>query len=65
MGAHKDAIQGAVVLGVAVISALLDSAFNTLVGMAIHKHFLLLVWCKDSMTRFVFSIHPVAFPEEM
>ena len=36
MGAHQDAVQRAVVLVLAVISALLDGAFDTLVGMTVH-----------------------------
>ena len=39
MGAHLNALQRAVVLGVAVVSAGCDSAGNTLVGMAVHSHF--------------------------
>jgi hypothetical protein len=42
MGAHHDAIQGTVVLGVAVIGALLNGAFDALIGMTIHGSFLLL-----------------------
>ena len=37
MGAHQDAVQGAVVLGIAVVSAGLDGAFNALVGMTVHR----------------------------
>ena len=37
MGTHQDPVQGAVVLGVAVIGAGLDGAFNALVGMAVHN----------------------------
>jgi succinate dehydrogenase hydrophobic anchor subunit len=36
VGAHGDAIQGAVIGIVAVVSALLDSAFDTFVGMTAH-----------------------------
>ena len=43
MGTNHDLIQGAVVLGVAVVCAGLDGAFNALVGMAIHNRFLLLI----------------------
>ena len=42
VGAHQDPVQRAVVLVLAVISALLDGAFDALVSMAIHSHFLLL-----------------------
>ena len=41
VGADQNAIQRAVVLAVAVISALLYGAFDALVGMAVHIHFLL------------------------
>ena len=37
VGAHEDPVQRAVVLGVAMMSALLDSAFNALVGVAVHS----------------------------
>ena len=43
MGTHQDAIQAAVVLGVAVISALLNSALDALVGTTVHDQFLLLL----------------------
>ena len=38
VGAHGDPVQGAVVGVVAVVSALLDGAFDTLVGMTAHKN---------------------------
>lgn len=41
MGADQDAVQGAVVFGVAVISTSLHSTLNTLVCVAIHRNFLL------------------------
>ena len=37
MGTHQDAVQGAVVLGIAVVGTGLDGAFNAFVGMAIHN----------------------------
>lgn len=37
MGAHQDAIQGAVVLISAVMRALLDGTFDTLICMTIHR----------------------------
>ena len=37
MGAHQNLIQGAVVFVTAVVRALLDGAFDTLVGMTVHK----------------------------
>ena len=36
MGTHHDLVQRAVVLGVAVVSALLDGAFDALVGIVVH-----------------------------
>jgi hypothetical protein len=42
VGAYQDAVQGAIVLGVAVISAGLDGALDALVGMMVHLFFLLL-----------------------
>ena len=42
MGAHQDSIQGAVVFGIAVVSALLNGAFDALVCLVVHTIFLLL-----------------------
>ena len=36
MGTHQDAVQGAVVLILAMMGALLDGAFDTFVGMTVH-----------------------------
>ena len=41
MGTHHDPLQRAVVLSVAVVSALGNGAFDALVGMTVHIHFLL------------------------
>ena len=41
VGAYQDAVQRAIVLGIAVISALLNGAFDALVGIAVHVLFLL------------------------
>lgn len=43
MGAHKDAVQGAVVLGTAVMDALVHRALNALIGVTVHAEFLLLL----------------------
>ena len=43
MGTHQDLIQGAVVLALAVVCALLNGAFDGLVCIAIHVFFLLLI----------------------
>jgi hypothetical protein len=49
VGAHQNPVQRAVVLGIAVVSAGLDSAFDALVGMTVHKKILLFVWYGLSM----------------
>ena len=41
MGTYQDLLQGAVVLLVAMMGALLDSTLNALVSMAVHNRFLL------------------------
>ena len=38
VGTHQDPVQGTEVLIVAVIDTLLDSTFDALVGMAVHKN---------------------------
>ena len=60
VGAHQDADQRAVVLGVAVISAGLDGTLNTLVCVAVHIHFLLLLDYGLIMRFLRKSIHTVA-----
>ena len=37
MGAHQNGIQGAVVLGSAVVGALIYGTFDALVGVTVHK----------------------------
>ena len=54
VGAHHNAIQGTVVLGVAVICTLLDGALNALICVTVHCSFLLFVWYSGSMTHFSF-----------
>ena len=41
MGAYQNAVQRAEVLGVAVICALLNGAFDALVGIGVHFAYLL------------------------
>ena len=65
MGADHDTVQRAIVLGVAVISALLHSAFNALVGMTIHGVFLLLLNYSVSIRLFQKTIPTVAFWKKM
>ena len=49
MGAHQDLVQGAVVLTLAVVCALLNGAFDALVGIAVHIVFLLFIGFCNSM----------------
>ncbi len=51
VGAHQDPIQAAEVLAVTVVCALLDSTFDTLVGVAVHIHSLLHWVFADSMCQ--------------
>ena len=51
MGAHQDFVQRAVVLGIAVVSAGCDGAFDALVGIAVHLSYLLLFGFALSMTE--------------
>ena len=51
MGAHQDLIQRAVVLGIAVVSAGGDGAFDALVGIAVHLDSLLLFGFGFSMAE--------------
>ena len=41
MGAYQDLVQGAVILLITVMGALLDSTLDALVGIAVHNRFLL------------------------
>ena len=61
MGAHQNAVQRTVVLGIAMVSTLLYSTLNTLVGMTIHRLILLLLNYKPSMCHKQKAIHTVAF----
>ena len=63
MGAYKDAIQGAVVLGVAVIGALLDGALDALIGMTVHVFSSFLFGAAIVWAVFRFPYIPVAFWE--
>ena len=49
VGTHQDLVQSAVVLALAVVGALMDGAFDALIGIAVHSHFLLLFWFGSSM----------------
>ncbi len=49
VGTHQNALQGAVVFGVAVVGTLLHGALYALVGMAAHLRFLLFCNFRDSM----------------
>ena len=63
--ANQDAIQAAVVLGIAMVSALLHGAFNALVCMTIHRYFLLLLNYSPIMCVYQNSIHAVAFSDQI
>ena len=65
MGAHQNPVQRAVVLGVAMVCAGLNSTFDALIGMAVHHEFLLFFWCRNSMSSFHFSIRAVAFRKKI
>ena len=64
VGAHQNAVQRAVVLAVAVVSAGLNGAFDALVSITVHSSFLLLfdsglVWltaCERNMEKFSFAL---------
>ena len=58
MGTHQNPVQRAVVLGIAVVSAGLDGAFDALVCMTVHKKNLLLFG-----TGLVWPIGKIAFKE--
>jgi hypothetical protein len=62
VGTHHNAIQGTIVLGITMVCAGLDGAFDALVGMAVHSISSFFMWYKDSMVNFEFYIHAVAFP---
>ena len=51
VGAHQDAVQGAVVFGIAVVSALLNGALDALVCLIVHVVFLLLFGFCISMSQ--------------
>ena len=51
MGADLDPIQRAVVLGFAVVGALMNGALHALVGMAAHNLYLLLRRFRHSLLR--------------
>ena len=51
VGTHQNLVQSAVVLALAMVCALVNGALDALVGIAVHGHFLLLIWFGNSMTR--------------
>jgi hypothetical protein len=55
--ANQNAVQGAVVFGIAVISALLNGAFDALVCLAVHRCFLLLFGFGFSMPAIQKKMH--------
>ena len=57
VGADHDAVQRAVVLIPTVMGALSDGAFDALVSMAVHTHFLLCFGVEASMPPKIKFIH--------
>ena len=51
VGTNQDLIQGAVVVAVAVVSALGNGTFDALICIAVHFLFLLYIWDMFSMCR--------------
>ena len=51
MGTHHDLIQRAVVLLIAMMCTLADSAFDGFVGMAVHKNSLLCFWIRKQYVQ--------------
>ena len=69
MGTHQNPVQRAVILAFAVVRALMDGAFNALVGMTIHCCFLLLFGFGHSMAErakgILEKVSKLAFPTIM
>ena len=61
VGAHQNLVQRAVVLVLAVVCAVPDGTFNTLVGVVVHLKILLFIWFVCSMPDFPQAIREVAF----
>ena len=61
MGAHQNLVQRAVVLVLAVVCAVPDGTFDTLVGVVVHLKILLFIWFVCSMPDFPRAIRKVAF----
>ena len=61
VGAHQNLVQRAVVLVLAVVCAVLDGTFDTLVGVVVHLKILLFIWFGCSMPDFLQAIREVAF----
>ena len=61
VGAHQNLVQRAVVLVLAVVCAVLNGTFDTLVSVVVHLKILLFVWFVCSMPDFPQAIRKVAF----
>ena len=61
VGAHQNLVQRAVILVLAVVCAVLDGTFDTLVGVVVHLKNLLFIWFGSSMPDFPRAIRKVAF----
>ena len=60
VGAHQNAVQGAVILSTAVMHALVNCAFDALIGMTIHDPFLLLL-VSSLVWLGIMNLYPVSF----
>ena len=61
VGAHQNLVQRAVVLVLAVVCAVLNGTFDTLVSVVVHLKILLFIWFVCSMPDFPQAIRKVAF----
>ena len=65
VGAHQNLVQRAVILVLAVMCAVPDGTFDTLVGVVVHLKILLFIWFGCSMPDFPQAIRKVAFWEKI
>lgn len=51
VGTHQNPVQRTIVLALTVVSALMNSAFNRLVGMAVHKKASFAFWIREQYVQ--------------